>query len=482
MIEPAGIEAFYGDAFRELRRRRKWSVRRLAREAHISPSALLNYEHGRIAPRAEVIRKIARGLDVTPEELGRVAASLRRNVAALGTGADHLAARVAADLADGIEPLAARLAAAEAPTPRAAPEEKICALAPVVADLGMHDLKELVEELPSLRCWSFVKLVGEESAQAASVDARRALELASVALGVAEEIAGDEGWVSRVFAWAFLANARRVGSDLRRAEEGFACSKRFQAEPPAGRPQLPEPWRLLDLEASLRIDLRQLPEALRLLDQAAEVAPRSGPVRAHILCIRSIALDRMGDLEGSIAALREALADLDLEAEPHLYCMLQFNLADCLTGVGKAAEAEEMLPDLRRLQAQVGNGLNQIRMRWLEGKIDAGLGRLDLAIKTLSGVLDAFDKEDVRYDEAQAGVELAGLYLKKGRTADAKRLVFRMVPVFKAKGVHVEAQKALALFRRAVETETATPELAGRVADYLRRAQVDPKLVFEEAA
>jgi hypothetical protein len=157
-------------------------------------------------------------------------------------------------------------------------------------------------------------------------------------------------------------------------------------------------------------------------------------------------------------------------------------LADCLTGVGKAAEAEEMLPDLRRLQAQVGNGLNQIRMRWLEGKIDAGLGRLDLAIKTLSGVLDAFDKEDVRYDEAQAGVELAGLYLKKGRTADAKRLVFRMVPVFKAKGVHVEAQKALALFRRAVETETATPELAGRVADYLRRAQVDPKLVFEEAA
>ena len=75
----------------------------------------------------------------------------------LGTGAEHLAARVAADLADGFESLAARLASAEAPASRAAPEAKIRALAPVVADLGAHDLEEMVRELPLLRCWAFVK-------------------------------------------------------------------------------------------------------------------------------------------------------------------------------------------------------------------------------------------------------------------------------------------------------------------------------------
>jgi tetratricopeptide (TPR) repeat protein len=190
----------------------------------------------------------------------------------------------------------------------------------------------------------------------------------------------------------------------------------------------------------------------------------------------------MGDPEGSIAALREALAEIGHEAESNLLCMLQFNLADCLTGVGKAAEAEEMLPELRRLQAQLGDGLNQIRLRWLEGKIDAGLGRLDRAIEALSWVRAAFAREDVRYDEAQAGMELAGLYLRKGRTADVKRLVLQMEPVFRAKGVHAEAQKALDLFRRAVEIEAATPELAGRIAGYLRRAQYDPELVFKEAA
>src|SRR5262249_38962679 len=132
----------------------------------------------------------------------------------------------------------------------------------------------------------------------------------------------------------------------------------------------------------------------------------------------------------SIAALREGLAEIAPEIEPRLYCML--------------------LPELRRLQAQLSNGLNQIRLRWLEGKIDAGLGRLNRAIGTLSRVREAFAKDDLRYDEAQDGMDLARLYLLKGRTADAKRLVYRMAPVFKSKKVHVEAQKALALFRRAV--------------------------------
>jgi transcriptional regulator with XRE-family HTH domain/tetratricopeptide (TPR) repeat protein len=478
------IEKFYGAAILLLRWWvLGWSREELAEESGVSAASIYNYEKGKTVPGPERRKKIAEALGVSLAELDGLAAAVRRRLLGLGdrgfAANGRLAAEVAADLAAdfhrAILPPVERLVATEAaPPPQAATEEEIRALAPVVANLGAPDLQSLVEKLPSLWRWAFVKLVGEESARAASVNAGRALELASFALWVAERVSGDEAWVSLVFAWAFLANARRVGSDL--------AGARLQADPPEGRPELPEPWRLLDLEASLRIDLRQLPEALRLLGQAAEAAPRTGPIRARILCKRSIALDRMGDLEGSIAVLREALAGIGHEAESNLLCMLQFNLADCLTGVGKTAEAAEMLPELRRLQAQLGNGLNQIRMRWLEGKIDAGLGRLDRAIEALSWVRAAFAKEEVRYDEAQAGMELAGLYLKKGRTAEVKRLVLQMEPVFRAKGVHAEAKKALDLFRRAVESETATPELAGRVARYLRRAQHDPELIFEEAA
>ncbi|HEX3526992.1 MAG TPA: helix-turn-helix transcriptional regulator [Thermoanaerobaculia bacterium] len=486
MRERAGIEAFYGDAIYLLRWRRGWSAETLAAKAGVSKSSILNYEKHRTVPAPDVRRKIARALDVAFGDLDGLAADLWRRFSGLRAGGDRLAAEGAADLAAGFQraalPLVKRFAAGQAAPPRTATEDEVRALAPVVRRLGTQDLRARVEKLPSLWRWPFVKLVGEESERAASVDAGRALELASFALEIAERIAGEEGWVCRVFGWAFLANARRVGNELARAEEALACSARLQADPPEGRPELPEPWRLLDLEASLRITQRRLPEALRLLDRAAEVPPREGPIRARILCKRSNALERLDDLEGSIAALREALAQIDHEAEPHLLCVLQFNLAERLACIGQAVEAAEMLPELRRLQARLGTGLNQVRMRWLEGKIDAGLGRLDQAIEALSRVREAFAKDDLRYDEAQAGMDLARLYLLKGWTAEVRRLVFQMSPVFKSKKVHAEARKALALFRRAVEQEKATAELAGRVGGYLRRAEHDPELRFEEAA
>jgi len=486
MPEPAGIEAFYGDAIHLLRWRRDWTVETLATESGVSKGSLLSYEHGRAVPPPKR-RKIARALGVSLGELDGLAADLWRRLAGLAAGSERLAAAVAAELAADFHratlPLVARLVAGQASPPPAVTEEEVRALAPVLRRRGAQGiLQDLVGKLPSLWSWAFVKLVGEESERAASVDAGRALDLARFALQVAERVSGAEGWVSRVFGWAILANARRVGGDLGGAEEASACSARLQAAPPEGRPELPEPWRLLDLEASLRIDLLQLPEALRLLAEAEQVAPRRGPIRARLLCKRSIALDRLENPEEAITALREALAQIAPEAEPHLFCLLQSNLAESLTCAGQAAEAAEMLPALRRLQAQLGKGLNQIRLRWLEGKIDAGLGRLDRAIEALSWVRAAFAREDLRYDEAQAGMELAGLHLKKGRTSDVKRLVLEMAPVFRAKGVHEEARKALDLFRQAVEMETATPELAGRVVDYLRRAQHDPELRFEEAA
>jgi len=459
------------------------SQQQMAEKLHIERGTVSDLVSGKKKLKPDNFRRKCAAFGRKAEAAGEQLLGLAEGFAAEADlcQATPTAAGVISEIGGEAERLAAALPAKVRERAAAKARQQAAALWKDIKKLEVPEWR-LIAAAPEVRSWAFVKLVGEESERAASVDAGHALELASFALWVAERVSGHEGWVSRVFGWAILSNARRVGSDLGGAEEALACSARLQADPPEGRPELPELWRLLDLEASLRIDLRQLPEALRLLDQAAEVAPRTGPIRARILCKRSIALDRMGDLEGSIAVLREALAEIDHEAEPHLFCMLQFNLADCLTGVGKAAEAAEMLPLLRRLQAQLGNGLNQIRMRWLEGKIDAGLGRLDRAIEALSWVRAAFVREDVRYDEAQAGMELAGLYLKKGRTADVKRLVLRMEPVFRAKGVHAEAKKALDLFRRAVEMETATPELAGRVAGYLRRARYDPELIFEEAA
>lgn len=347
--------------------------------------------------------------------------------------------------------------------------------------LTVAEWQRLIEALAPLRSPAFVALLGEESTRAASDDAGRALELANLTLWVAKRVAGEESRRQcESYAWAFVGNARRVGNHLKGAEEAFALSAAlWQAESPETAMFLPG-WRLLDLEASLRIDLRQTDRALALLEQAAEAAPRSGDFQARILSQRSAALMQIGDTERAIEALERGLSLLDLEAEPRLLCILSFNLMDSLCEVGRAAEAEGMLGGLRALTAQIGNGLDSLRLRWLEAKIAAGVGRTVEAIEALSRVRVELADKTLRADEGLASMELAALYLEQGRTADVKVLVRQMEPIFRDQGIHEEARKALQLFRRAVELEKVTLELVRRVVTYLYRAQHNPELRFEE--
>jgi tetratricopeptide (TPR) repeat protein len=188
----------------------------------------------------------------------------------------------------------------------------------------------------------------------------------------------------------------------------------------------------------------------------------------------------MGDIEKSIVALEQARSTLDLAAEPHLRWIVQCSLLERLSRIGRAAEAEPMLDELRALAARIGNGLDQLRLRWLEAKIAAGVGRTAEEIEALSRVRADFAEKKIRYDEALASMELAALYLEQGRTADVKVLVRKMEPVFRDQGIHVEAQKALELFRRAVEFETISLELVRRVVAFLYQARHDPELHFAE--
>ena len=96
----------------------------------------------------------------------------------------------------------------------------------------------------------------------------------------------------------------------------------------------------------------------------------------------------------------------------------------------------------------------------------------------LSAARAGFGRLENRYSEALVSLELAGLYLEQGRTAEVKEMVAVMEPVFRAQGVHIEARKALALFRQAVELETVNLELVRRLVAFLDRAQHDPELRF----
>jgi len=338
----------------------------------------------------------------------------------------------------------------------------------------------LVEEDPKYQTWALAERLCAESERAAAGDPQQALELADLALRVAELVTGEPAWRSLLagYVWAFLGNARRVASDLPGAEKAFCQARKLWEEGAAADFGLLDGSRLLDLEASLLREERHMTAALERLEQALALHP-TGAGRGRILLKKGYTLEQMGSYEASVEALQEAAPWINRERDPRWYLGLRFTWVACLCHVDRHEEAEEALPELRALTEQPEQAMDRVRLCWLTGRVAGGLGRTAEGIEALAAARAAFAEKKIRYDEALVSMELAGLYLEQGRTEDVKALVRQMEPVFRDQEVHAEARKALQLFRQVVELEIMTVELVRRLAGYLYRAQHNPELHFE---
>ena len=78
-------------------------------------------------------------------------------------------------------------------------------------------------------------------------------------------------------------------------------------------------------------------------------------------------------------------------------------------------EAERRLGEVQALAAELGNDLDQLRLRWLEAWIDAALGRRLAAIDKMRGVRADFQARKIPYDTALATLELSALLSNRAR-------------------------------------------------------------------
>ncbi|HEY4595897.1 MAG TPA: hypothetical protein VIJ02_05805, partial [Thermoanaerobaculia bacterium] len=174
--------------------------------------------------------------------------------------------------------------------------------------ISPKERRALVKTTKEFRSWALCELVCERSLEAAADRADRALELADLAVYIAEMAPGEQTWRERLrgYALAHLGNAKRVGGDLPAADQVFAKARKFwEAGEEAGVEFLSEA-RVLDLEASLRRNQRRLDEALRLLDQALSLATELE--RTKLLINRANVLELAFDYQGAIATLRDLSA------------------------------------------------------------------------------------------------------------------------------------------------------------------------------
>jgi transcriptional regulator with XRE-family HTH domain/tetratricopeptide (TPR) repeat protein len=468
-----------------LRALRGWDQTALARAAGLSQNSISRYEAGdtltpealeritgavglplpwiehRLLPilraaRAKVtaaaagrtrLNLLPNGDDLEPADQGELEVAIRGAIATAFTRVEALTA-------------AAEAEAVRSAVPSPLDREEAARTWGRIASCTAAERRWLVGQGGEFQTWALAERLCHESALAALKSPAAALDLARLAVSVAQLTPGDERWRRRLegYARAFVGNAQRVAGDLVAAGAEFANAWALWREGAEEGTAVLEEWRLLDLEASLRREARQFAAAFDLLDRAAAVAPAGAAGR--ILIKRAVTLEQMGKVADAVAALREAEPLIANCNEPRLRWALDFNLCVNLCHLGEFAEVEMQLPRLRQLAQDLRNDLDLVRVAWLSGRVAAGCGRRGEACAIFEQVQVDWTAQDDAFGTALVSLELAQLYLEEERTAEVRDLATASAWILTAEGVKREALAAVQLFYDAARREAATIEQA----------------------
>jgi transcriptional regulator with XRE-family HTH domain len=473
-----------------LRSGQGWSQSDLGEVSGISVKLLNDYERGRKTLTRERLNYLAACMGLPPACVDHTLDRLNRNRAASrapgasGGGrletlqrVESLAAEVGTLFANATRSTLSLLTlqgeALQARQEAGFLWEKLAARKPT-------DRRHLVEHGSKFRTWALSEKVAAESIRKAANHPQEALELAELALLIAELVPGEQAWKLRLqgYAWAHIGNARRASNDLPGANEAISKAWKLWEAGAPGDPGLLNPAWLPWIEAVLRRHQRRLPEALKCIAEALTLD--SGALRGEILLSKARIHETLGDPEASTASLLEAAPLIDPIREPRNAWALRINLAVDLCHLERFQEAEVQLPEVRILAERLGEELDLTRVVWLEGRILAGLGKISEALTAFEQARRVFIHRQLGLESALVNLEEACLLLRDGRTSEVKRLAEEMVQLFRTQNVEREALAALQLFFDAARQETATLDLTRRIVQYLYRAQHDPELRFAD--
>jgi tetratricopeptide (TPR) repeat protein len=321
--------------------------------------------------------------------------------------------------------------------------------------------------------WAVCQTLLRKSLEAAFEEPAQAVNLAELGVVVAQSLgaAYDTNWVLdlQARAEACLGNARRVLGELRSAETAFRRAESFLAESTTGNPQVRA--EILDLKSSLRRDQKRPGEALRLLEEASLLSEQAEDEHAlgTALLKKAKILEEMGDLEESVSLLRRALDKIDPARSERLSVYVRHNLVCTLTTAARFDEARELLPGVQELFQRIARPIDFLRLRWVEARIAAGVGRRGEAEATFLAIQQEFLRHGMGYDAALVSLDLAILYAEERRTGELKGLANEIGPIFESRDVHREALGALVLFREACLEGRLTLQLANEIALSLQR-------------
>lgn len=232
---------------------------------------------------------------------------------------------------------------------------------------------------------------------------------------------------ARAVSWAYVGNANRILSDLRRAERALrqAWLHHFQA----GEDVTTE-TELLSVTSSLRITQSRYEEAIRFADRAIALYREGQQPQAEgvTLVQKGLALTYDRRYQEAIPAIRLGLSRMSDEVS-HPVLIGKHNLISCLFEEGDLKGTLDLLAESRPLYEAIGDLMTLARRRWLEGRLAASLGKLRDAETALLQARETFVERQGGLEVFLISLDLAHVYLLAGKRRQARELLREAIPL-----------------------------------------------------
>jgi tetratricopeptide (TPR) repeat protein len=316
-------------------------------------------------------------------------------------------------------------------------------------------LEELPEVPPHLRGVPLFEALLERSWSLRHENPAEMVKVAELARVLAERLKHGELKAQPIAdiqcrAWIELGNAYRVADRPSEAEQALGRATELfmlgtQDELLAAR--------LFDIQASLLGDLRRFDLAATALDLVFTIYRRRGDehLAGRALISKGMYVGYQGDSAEAIRLIGQGLGLIDEDRDHRLVFLALHNQAYLLAGCGRLREARTTLWKLKARGLDSGGHISKLKIRWLEGQINASLGELERAETALLEVQLGFEQANLGYKAALVGMELGLVMLRRGRTGAAVQQVLAAADVFQSLGLAREAGVSVLLLHKALD-------------------------------
>jgi len=273
-------------------------------------------------------------------------------------------------------------------------------------------------------------------------------------------------WQAR--AWGEMGNALRAADDLDEAAQAFSTAFAYFQQ---GNQEARLKARLHDLYASYLGARRKFDLAFAALDVVHATYRELGDshLAGKALATKAMYLHYSGQPEAAVVINLQAMSLLDRARDAELLFFSLHNHVRFLVACGQLDEARRTLAqhlgDLQRLKGRI----YQIRLRWIQAQISAGLEEWRQAEEGLRSVREELEREGMGFHTAVASLELALVWMRQGRYQETEHLVLEVCDVFIALQIQREAFGAIMILKEAFERRIATLGLLEEVIRLLGR-------------